>query len=654
MDLEILFKYIDASQLQPEGVNKSLSEKLAQTAKQTLNPEESKAWLSDFPVSYSNVVLSDEDCANLLLVAEKTRESGLEVLWFKAFERFPLNITICRLAMRWYRRLKEIDTGLQQLYQANPENQSNSVHANNMILGLVELQLWANIDELALKYLEQHKEDQKIRNRYMIVLHKQARYKEMLNVASEGRQTEELSPSMQKLLQDAEENQENSNELIKVDSAALRDIARILQSKPVKAFDKSSKQEKVCFFTGQLGSGGAERQLTRIAAEFRKREHFNGKILPYVCVRHATPKLKSDFFLPVLTDAQVPVYQLNDHETPDISRFTDDKEVLKIWKTVEPNLGKSILCLAAVLVEEKTDVIYAWQDSAVLIGVVAALLAGVPRIISNFRGMAPILRPELLRAEMKQLFPELPNIRGVAFTANSLLAAKTYTDWLKFDIERFTIIPNALDDFTVKPLSPPESEQETWDRIEKASPDCTHTVIGVYRYDDNKRPLFWVDVAAKYVAEHPLTRFIIVGRGKLEQQVKSYIKELGMENRIFQAGVSEHVPFWLSKADLLMHLAKMEGLPNAIIESQISGTPVLATPAGGVPELIEDGVTGYLLNDNIDPCKDHVFEVLKNALSCDISLKTIATQARECSSVRHEVNRVLHSNYELLTKGSIS
>jgi glycosyltransferase involved in cell wall biosynthesis len=129
------------------------------------------------------------------------------------------------------------------------------------------------------------------------------------------------------------------------------------------------------------------------------------------------------------------------------------------------------------------------------------------------------------------------------------------------------------------------------------------------------------------------------------------IKELGMEERIFLTGASKNVPFWLEKADLLMHLARLEGLPNAVIEAQISSTPVIATPAGGTIEIVEHGQTGFVVDNAETLNKVEVLEDLKKILENKVLMKKMSKKAREVSLKRHNPSAILELTEQLFDKG---
>jgi glycosyltransferase involved in cell wall biosynthesis len=112
--------------------------------------------------------------------------------------------------------------------------------------------------------------------------------------------------------------------------------------------------------------------------------------------------------------------------------------------------------------------------------------------------------------------------------------------------------------------------------------------------DENKRPQLWVEVAARLLEQVPSARFILVGDGRLRQETTRWVVQRGIAKRFLFVGLSRNVGFWLAKMDLFMLLSKQEGLPNALIEAQLSGVPVVVTPAGGVSEAMVPGLTGIV------------------------------------------------------------
>jgi len=91
--------------------------------------------------------------------------------------------------------------------------------------------------------------------------------------------------------------------------------------------------------------------------------------------------------------------------------------------------------------------------------------------------------------------------------------------------------------------------------------------------------------------------YLIVGSGDAayEARLKAMTEILGLERRVHFAGFQESVYPCLAAMDLYVHPALMEGFGIAVIEAMAMRKPVVATTAGGLPEIVQDGETGTLV-----------------------------------------------------------
>ena len=96
-----------------------------------------------------------------------------------------------------------------------------------------------------------------------------------------------------------------------------------------------------------------------------------------------------------------------------------------------------------------------------------------------------------------------------------------------------------------------------------------------------------VDFAASGAEPAPFApRAVICGAGLLEAELRAAEERMGLRGSIVWTGDVEDPGSVLAAADLLLLPSEWEGLPYAILESMAEGTPVLATPVGGVPEVL--------------------------------------------------------------------
>ena len=87
----------------------------------------------------------------------------------------------------------------------------------------------------------------------------------------------------------------------------------------------------------------------------------------------------------------------------------------------------------------------------------------------------------------------------------------------------------------------------------------------------------------------------LVGGGEREAFFRKKVGELGLGDNVIFLGERRDVPQILAASDIFVLSSNWEGLPRSIIEAMMAGLPVVATRVGGVPELVEDGVTGFLV-----------------------------------------------------------
>ena len=158
--------------------------------------------------------------------------------------------------------------------------------------------------------------------------------------------------------------------------------------------------------------------------------------------------------------------------------------------------------------------------------------------------------------------------------------------------------------------------------------------VTVGRLTEVKGHLRLLDILSKLKEAFTYT---IIGDGHLKDAIFNKAASLGIANAI------EHIPFtnqvndFIAKNDLYLQGSYVEGFPNALLESCVVGTPVLAFEApGGTKEIVENGVNGYLVKDE---------EEYLDKLNSEFNMKPEAIRA----SVYKKFNReVIIQQYEAL------
>lgn len=93
----------------------------------------------------------------------------------------------------------------------------------------------------------------------------------------------------------------------------------------------------------------------------------------------------------------------------------------------------------------------------------------------------------------------------------------------------------------------------------------------------------------------PNTRFLLFGKGQLRAEIEQQVDAAGLRPAFIFPGFREDLPDLLPEIDVVAHPAHAEGLGVALLQASACGVPVVAGRAGGIPEIVIDGESGFLV-----------------------------------------------------------
>ncbi|MBA3550838.1 glycosyltransferase family 4 protein [Patescibacteria group bacterium] len=148
------------------------------------------------------------------------------------------------------------------------------------------------------------------------------------------------------------------------------------------------------------------------------------------------------------------------------------------------------------------------------------------------------------------------------------------------------------------------------------------------------------DVIAAMTLLPSSVKFIILGIGPLEQELRKQVEDLDLGKRVVFVGQKEYqdIPKYLAVSDIFIRPSRSEGMGNSFIEAMAAGIPVIATPVGGIPDFLKDRETGLFCNVQ-DP--ESVKETIELLLSDTMLREYIKTQAQAMVFEKYDWNTVV-------------
>jgi len=159
--------------------------------------------------------------------------------------------------------------------------------------------------------------------------------------------------------------------------------------------------------------------------------------------------------------------------------------------------------------------------------------------------------------------------------------AKTIAFYSGVDTERFKPSPEIRHDFR--------------QRLGYVDEDTVFLFTG--RITKEKGVYELLDSFTQVAKDRPDLKLLLVGPLFEETRFRKTIRRLGIEEKVAAIGGVGHdeIPFYMNAADIFVFPSWMEGLPNVVMEACACQLPVVASEVGGIPELIENDITGFMV-----------------------------------------------------------
>jgi glycosyltransferase involved in cell wall biosynthesis len=333
-----------------------------------------------------------------------------------------------------------------------------------------------------------------------------------------------------------------------------------------------------------LDIGGLERIAVDLAVQLRR----HGHEVSLLCLRNSGPLEQ------VLKEACVPTLAL---EKPQGVHL------------------KTLSTLARYLRQVGAEVVHTHNVAVHHYGAAAARIAGVPAVVNTRHGLG-----HYYDARSERLFAWACRFTD-RVVAVSIAAHKFFVSSSRVPARKWVLIYNGI------------RVERFHSALPSGRPQTTFGTVG--RLDPIKDHRGMLEAFARIRGEYPEVRLRILGDGPSRAMLEDYARGLELGASVQFEGANLDVPGFLAGLDVFVMGSKSEGLPLAMLEAMAAGLPVATTAVGGIPELIEDGVSGWLCPPS-QP--ESLAAIMRRAISAD--RRRMGEVARKRVLMSHSVEQM--------------
>jgi colanic acid/amylovoran biosynthesis glycosyltransferase len=357
---------------------------------------------------------------------------------------------------------------------------------------------------------------------------------------------------------------------------------------------------RVLFIIDELDIGGTEQQILELVKRLDRDTY-----APMVCC------FRPGRVSQEIEAAGVPVFTLRKRATLDVNLIAG---------------------LVRLMRRERIDLVQTYLFTANTWGRLAAILAGIPIIVSSERNV------DMWEERFKPVIGRWLD-RWTHRTIGNSRAVKDYLVRKGLRPARVQVIYNGVDPGRFEePVTPGVTKSELG-----IPPHCS-VVCFLARLEPQKDPRTFLQAAAMVAQRLPAVSFLVIGGGSMQSDLEREAQALGLGGRIVFTGPRRDVARLLAACDLSVMSSVKEGMSNTIMESMAAGKPMVATRVGGNAELIADGETGFLVPPR-DPAA--LADAIQRILEDPALAKAMGLQARARIAQQFSVEAMVQATKQL-------
>lgn len=252
--------------------------------------------------------------------------------------------------------------------------------------------------------------------------------------------------------------------------------------------------------------------------------------------------------------------------------------------TYLPMKNMSVSELRRVIREQKPDLIHAHDMRA---GFFSALCCGKIPLVSHIHNNA---------YDARGLSAKTVGYLLAGFKAKHILwVSQSSFDGYAFHklfAKKSSVLYNIID------------TQQIYDKKAQDSHTYDYDMIYVGRLTYQKDPQRLMRLCARLRQDKPDLKVAIVGTGELLEEAQTLCESLNIQKNVQFLGFQSNPIKMVADSKAMILTSRWEGTPMCALEAMALGTPVVSTPSDGMKDLLEDGVSGYLTEDDEQMARD--------------------------------------------------
>lgn len=188
--------------------------------------------------------------------------------------------------------------------------------------------------------------------------------------------------------------------------------------------------------------------------------------------------------------------------------------------------------------------------------------------------------------------------------------------------------------------------RSTW-RKKEGIEDSEVALVHIGSFSPPKNHCLLVEAFERAIEERSDLKLFLVGDGKLRSDIERLVKKKDLNQNIRFLGLRQNIPELLATCDIFILSSDWEGFGLVIAEAMVAGRPVIATAVGGVPELVEDGVTGLLVPPkNTQALAEAILQLVGNSTLRE----EMGREGQRKALERFDINQIARQYEELYLK----